>query len=541
MNDEELLRRLAALRKHGATEQELAAFADEWDRTHKRDLTTAKPDVLTGEGMGGPLSGGNNPFGSAVRTGMGTVLGMGVGGLAGAGVAAMLPKQVAQAVLGRVLAGAAGGVGGGVASRAVTTPGSLMERGRAAVNPMSLAIDATLGGALGGLFSATPGSKQTASDLGETIPRVVRKGTTADMARAAGVPLQEPLAAQNQMTSAMNAADAQRFAFMNNGGGVVTDPKVLAEYANLKTLFPELEGIALRSAQLDAASKGLPFDPEQISKNPDLRFLHYVKQTLAKPEALAEARALAEKPLGKTDLRSIKKIAAGFRDVLKNYSPEYKSAVEASQADRVALGALESGANAAKGASKSLGANPTSPEAIAQTAAGLTTPAQQAAQKTGFVGQLSLAEDPLKKIDSGVVRDKLRALLTPDEFTAVDRAMTPWENADKLSGKLKDSGMGLASRFGFSSALGGDIQAAKTGFGGQLLNVLTRGSRIREASKLAPLFQSHAPGSDTEDFMAILNAFAKARAAQAVRAGGAAGILAGGTNQRAVAPWENPE
>jgi hypothetical protein len=98
--------------------------------------------------------------------------------------------------------------------------------------------------------------------------------------------------------------------------------------------------------------------------------------------------------------------------------------------------------------------------------------------------------------------------------------------------------MDLATRLGASGAAAGSKEAGRLAFGAQAFNALMRGHRIRQAQNLEPLFRSATTGPDYEDYLAILRELAKARQAQSVRVGGLSGLVAGGTNQTAVAPWE---
>jgi hypothetical protein len=193
----------------------------------------------------------------------------------------------------------------------------------------------------------SPGAERVIQDAVNARAGKAVEGAIDDIATVTGHRPVDVAERAAELQRALSAADEARFAFLGkDGGGLVTDPEVLRELRRVRKLFPEVEGLALNSARLDAAARGVAFNVKGLLENPTLQHLHAVKQALAKPEGLAEARALAGKPLGKVDLRNVRKLGARFRQQLMDAYPEYSAAVEASQADRQVIDALRQGQKA---------------------------------------------------------------------------------------------------------------------------------------------------------------------------------------------------
>ena len=530
MNEQDLVERAAEMLRRGTPEQEVEAWmqaqlqpdapaartpklpaAAPVDRLNQKIQNPEGQDPLVKYGI--PALGFVGPVG----------VGAGVGGLA----ARALAKRLGTSALGRVASGAISGTLGGAATRKVA--------GGDVVGPW-MGLDALSGGVFGSLSGVTPAaSKRAAHEISESIPRVARKGVPAEIAEVAGIAVQEPGVVQSGMGRALSNADKQRFAFLNqSGGGVVSDPVLLAKYRQIQESFPELDGFVDAKTAIKRANNQ-PFHIGSADQ-PTLQRLHYVKQLLRKPEQLAQTRAASARPLGREDLADIRQLGSDFRQALSDFSPAYKSATAASSADRIAISAVEQGKKVAKSSSRSGGRNPTSPATVAEETAALQPGPQTEAYRQGFVGELSLTNNPLDAVrgpGAGPVRDKMRALLGNNAVREIDQRVNPWENAAELGGKLGGGGLDLATRFGASGALGGNVQAARTALGAQALNALMRGSRLKKVEKMVPLFRKMAPGPDTEDIVRLLAELNKVKQRRSVLFGGVAGGAAG-----ARAPWE---
>lgn len=462
------------------------------------------------------------------------IVGGGVGGATAKGLAGLAARGLA----GRVATGALSGLAGGAAARGASVDTKdVPERLKSMFTPsLAMAVDAVLGGAGGALAGITPkASRVTAHEVGEKIPNVVRKGVPNEVAQITGTSTTEPGVVQRQMTNALNQADEARFAFLQNGGGDVADPAILQQYNKLRAAYPELEAMLENKATLKDL-RGAPVNFGTADK-PTLQRLHYFKQLLRKPETLLEARAAAGKPLAKEDLADLKAVYRDFRDMLTASSPEYAAAVKPSELDRRAIAAVEKGTKIAKPSVRSLGKNANTPGTVTEdvlSAAQAQNPQELDAIRKGFIGELALQKDPLNTLrgpSSGPLRDRLRALLGEQPVRQIDEAINPWENLQELGGKLRNSGMGLAAQFGAAGALGGNVGAAKTATGSQILNTVLRGYRLNQARNAIPMMASGASGPDTQDIIALLQELAKLKAGRTAATSAAAGALSGTYNR----------